>query len=107
MSGAGPQGFEQAKRAEPQSVPNSDPEETRPQPQGASVACAEMGTADSTTGHALNWALLRKWWRVARIWFVGDEKWIARGYVAVVLGLALLTTKFYVSAGPARPLLDM
>lgn len=46
--------------------------------------------------------VLPKWWKIAKIWFTGDERWKACGYAVAVVGLALVNTLFSVHISYAQ-----
>ncbi|GLC38395.1 hypothetical protein PLESTB_001582400 [Pleodorina starrii] len=64
---------------------------------GSGAAVAHSSAASSSLS-----AVLPKWWRLAKIWFTGEERWAARGYAAAVIALALLTTLFSVHISYAQ-----
>ncbi|PNW87764.1 hypothetical protein CHLRE_01g001350v5 [Chlamydomonas reinhardtii] len=63
---------------------------------GAGAAAACPGSTASLS------SVLPKWWRLVTIWFTGEARWVARGYAAAVICLALVTTLFSVHISYAQ-----
>ncbi|KAG2486371.1 hypothetical protein HYH03_014951 [Edaphochlamys debaryana] len=81
---------------------SSDTPAAAPAPPPTSAARKMGSNTVARSGSESLSSVLPKWWRLAKLWFVGEERWVARGYAVAVVGLALGTTLFSVHISYAQ-----